>query len=261
MKQTMLSTVLILSVMAGLAQTAGTKQKADAKQAHGFRQNANYKLAPTAGESSNYEAATWQLWYLDNPGELSIAPPPGVAQTKIELETVKQRMKSVDHAKLQTIRYWDSGAPSYRWNQVATEVIPWENPDVILRMPLAWVNLAVYDATVLAWSEKLKYKRMRPAVSDPALQIIIKSPSNYSYPCEHSVTAAAAAYVLAYFIPAKGDSIIEVARTASQTRIDAGAQFPSDVEAGWKLGQQVALQIIEKAKNDGSAKAYNGPVN
>jgi hypothetical protein len=33
------------------------------------------------------------------------------------------------------------------------------------------------------------------------------------------------------------------------------------VEAGWKLGEQVAKQIIEKAKNDGSANAWNGKMN
>jgi membrane-associated phospholipid phosphatase len=83
----------------------------------------------------------------------------------------------------------------------------------------------------------------------------------YSYPCEHSATAAAAATVLAYFFPEKRDSILQMAHTASQSRIDAGVQFPSDVEAGWQLGEQVAKHIIEKAKNDGSTNVYKGTIN
>jgi hypothetical protein len=75
------------------------------------------------------------------------------------------------------------------------------------------------------------------------------------------VTAAAAATVLAYFFPAKADSIMQLARAASQSRVDAGVQFPSDIEAGWKLGEEVGKQIIEKAKNDGSAKKWEGQVN
>lgn len=52
-----------------------------------------------------------------------------------------------------------------------------------------------------------------------------------------------------------------MAHEASQSRVDAGVQFPSDIEAGWELGKQVAMQIIEKAKNDGSAKVWNGSMN
>ncbi|RYG49888.1 MAG: phosphatase PAP2 family protein [Chitinophagaceae bacterium] len=169
--------------------------------------------------------------------------------------------RTLDSKKIADIKYWDAGAPSYRWNQLANKVLPWDNIDIVIRMPLSWMNLAVYDATIIAWKEKLKYKRQRPTVNDPSIQSIVPAPGTYSYPCEHAVTAAAAAYVLAYFIPAKADSILSLARQAAQSRIDAGVQFPSDVEAGWKLGEEVAKRIIAKAKNDGSVNTYKGEVN
>jgi membrane-associated phospholipid phosphatase len=255
MKQIMLSTILFLAATIASAQTTGTKQTANYKQTASYKQLAAYQQA------ANYEAASWKLWHIDNPDEITIAAPPGAGQSKIELDAIKQGLKNLSESKVASIKYWDAGAPSYRWNQLATKVIPWDNPDVILRMPLAWMNLAVYDATIIAWQEKLKYKRKRPAIGDPSVQTIINGPSTWSYPCEHTVTAAAAAYVLAYFIPAKGDSILALAHAASQSRVDAGVQFPSDIEAGWKLGEQVARQIIEKAKNDGSTKKYTGPIN
>ena len=40
----------------------------------------------------------------------------------------------------------------------------------------------------------------------------------------------------------------KIAHTASQSGIDAGVLHASDVNAAWKLGEQVAKQIIEPAK-------------
>ena len=208
----------------------------------------------------NYEAANWQTKLLDNPQQITIAAPPNASQTKAELQTIKQSMSKLEPKKLETIRYWDAGAPAYRWNQIASKLSD-QDQAVLMRIPTAWVNIAIYDATILAWKEKVKHKRKRPIVLDPTLKPLVNTPLTYAYPCEHSVTAAAAAYMLAYFFPAKADSIMQLAKAASQSRVDAGVQLPSDAEAGWKLGEQVAKVLIEKAKNDGSAKVWDGKMN
>jgi len=235
MKQIILSIVISLMAIVAMAQTNVLRQ------------------------SANYEAANWKTWILDNPQQIMVAPPTA-AQSKAELQSIKQGMARLDEKKMEQIKYWDAGAPAYRWNQIALGLTD-QMPEVLLRMPPSWMNLAIYDATILAWKEKIKYKRKRPHDLDPLVKPVINAPLTYSYPCEHSVTAAAAATVLAYFFPEKADSIMQMAHAASQSRVDAGVQFPSDVEAGWKLGEQVAKQIIEKAKNDGSAKVWDGKMN
>ena len=215
---------------------------------------------PCLSQTANYEAANWKTWLLDEPHQINVDAPPATAQTKAELKALKQRTGNLDEKKLGAIKYWDAGAPAYRWNQIAPELLA-QDQKVMLRTPGAWMNIAIYDATILAWKEKVKYKRERPQEADASIKPVIKAPLTYSYPCEHSVTAAAAANVLAYFFPAKADSIMQLAQAASQSRVDAGVQLPSDVEAGWKLGEQVAKQIIEQAKNDGSAIVWKGEVN
>jgi len=211
--------------------------------------------------SANYEAANWQTVLLEKPQQILIAAPPSLNQSKTELSVLKQRMQKLDATKRSAITHWNAGAPSFRWNQIAPQLVSYKRPDIIVRMPLAWMNLAIYDATILAWKEKLKYKRKRPQELESSIKPVINGPSTYSYPCEHSVTAAAAATVLAYFYPEKADSILTMAHNAAQSRIDAGVQFPSDVEAGWKLGVQVAKQIIEAAKNDRSTAVSDAKIN
>ena len=194
----------------------------------------------------------WKLWMIDNPSLVSVPAPPSLAETQKEIVVLKQRMKNVDDPTLHKIKYWDAGAPSYRWNQIAPELISFRDFVLFTRTPSAWMNLAIYDATILGWQAKNKYKRKRPAQSDASIRPLVESPATPSYPCEHSLTASAAAHVLAYFYPAKADSFIMIAKEAAQSRIEAGLQYPSDVDAGWKLGEAVAKQIIEKAKQDGS---------
>jgi membrane-associated phospholipid phosphatase len=216
-----------------------------------------HSLAQTA----NYEAAKWNTWCVAAPQLITIAAPPNATQTKAEIQLIKQRIKNLDEKKIAEIKYWNAASPSYRWNQIAPKLFTFDRIDLWARTPSAWMNMAIYDATVIAWREKIKYKRMRPGTTDPGLKPVINAPLTYSYPCEHTVTAAAAATVMAYFIPEKADSIIQLARNASQSRIDAGVQYPSDVEAAWKLGEQVAKEVIEKAKKDGADRKFTGQVN
>ncbi len=232
LKRVIISLFIFLSAFTAIAQTTVSKQIV------------------------NYEAASWKLWMLDNPQQSIINKPPNTAQSKVELQLMQSRIKKLDENKLAKITYWNAGAPAYRWNEIAPKLIE-QQPQTLLRMPAAWMNIAIYDATILAWKEKIRYKRQRPAITNP----IIKAPLTYSYPCEYTVTAAAAANVFAYFFPEKRDSILQMAHAAAQSRIDAGVQYSSDIDAGWKLGEKVAKQIIEKAKNDGSSKQWDGNMN
>ena len=209
---------------------------------------------------STSEAANWKP-YIVKPAEVSITHAPGKEQTQKEIGAVKARLAKTDAKTLQQIKFWDAGAPAYRWNEMVAQLVTPRDFATFIRMPNAWMNLAIYDATIAAWKAKQHYQRKRPSQIDPSVKAVIEVPTTPSYPCEHSVTAAAAAHVLAYFFPGQGDSILDLAKQAAQSRIDAGVQFPSDVDAGWKLGEAVAMKVIEQAKDDGSGGQWAGTLN
>ncbi|MGZ5134064.1 MAG: phosphatase PAP2 family protein [Flavitalea sp.] len=203
------------------------------------------------------DAGNWKT-YLLNVSEANITAPPGKDQTQKELASIKVNVRKQDDKKLQQIKYWDAGAPSYRWNEMAARMVTFRDFGTFLRTPTAWMNMAIYDATIAAWKAKYSHLRKRPSQMDPTIKPLVDVPATPSYPCEHTVTAAAAAIVLAYFFPNSADSILNLAKQASESRVNAGVQFQSDVDAAWKLGEQAAMRIIEEAKKDGSDAKWTG---
>lgn len=201
-----------------------------------------------------------RIWLIDA-SEVTVAPAPGKQQTMQELAAVKDRLAKNNARSIEIIRYWDAGSPAYRWNEMASRMLSLREIDVFLRTPTAWMNMAIEDATTAAWKAKDLYQRKRPSQLDASIKTVVDNPMSSSFPCEHTVTAAAAATVLAYFFPQRGDSILRLAKQAADSRVNAGVQFPSDVEAAWKLGEQVARKVIEHAKNDGSANKWSGSMN
>ena len=141
--------------------------------------------------------------------------------------------------------------------------------DRIIRGPLkglnaarhvALVNVAIYDATIAAWDSKYVYRRPRPGSGDPSFTTAVAPSPTPSYPDEHAVTAAAAAGVISYLFPQDAGRFRSLAAEAAQSRVIAGVAYPSDAEAGLKLGQAVAERVIARAKADGFDRKWTGSV-
>lgn len=194
--------------------------------------------------------------------DVKIAAAPDDKQMQTELAEVKNKMSENTPSVLQRISYWDAGPPAYRWNQIGYQLTGAQffvnNGLTFFKGPMAWMNMAIYDATVAALEAKQQSARKRPFEVDASIQPVVTAPATYSYPCEHAVTAGAAATVLAHFFPEHADSIITLGKQAAESRVAAGVQFPSDVAQGWKLGEQVAARVIEKSKSHLPDAQWNG---
>jgi membrane-associated phospholipid phosphatase len=85
-------------------------------------------------------------------------------------------------------------------------------------------------------------------------------PNEPSYPSEHAAIAAAAAGTLSYLFPKDEKSLAAMAQEAGLSRLLAGTNYHSDVEAGRALGAAVAQKAIARASTDGSDAKFTGTI-
>ncbi|MCW5966232.1 MAG: phosphatase PAP2 family protein [Bryobacterales bacterium] len=204
----------------------------------------------------------WKTWVIPSGADHGVpSPSRHPRDTQKELVTVRTLSRTTDPEILEQIRYWDSGPPSYRWMDMITK--RQTAGQALGAFPVrasTYVSIAIYDATVAAWNAKLAYRRERPSSADPSIRPRVSVPNSASYPSDYAATAAAAATVMAYLVPAEAEYFHKLAEEAGKSRIYAGVEYPSDYEAGLALGRRVAEQVIAKARADGSDVVWTGTV-
>jgi membrane-associated phospholipid phosphatase len=209
------------------------------------------------------KAGTWKTWVLASGSELRLPPPPDAAATKAELAELKRLAAQRDAAALESIRYWNAGAPSYRWNEMLTDTAVAQNfgagGGAGIRA-FAMLNVAIHDALIAAWDSKYAHNRRRPSEADPQFASALPVPRSPSYPCEHAVAAGAGSAVLAHLFPKEAQRFTAAAEEAARSRVLAGVVYPSDTRAGLDLGRAVAARVIEHLKLDDTKWAGTVPV-
>jgi membrane-associated phospholipid phosphatase len=198
-------------------------------------------IKPTAG--------TWHTWLLESGSEMRLDAPPDEAATQAELEELRSMLDNIDDDMRVQIRYWSAGVPAYRWNVLATEEYFYRGiPSPVSTYGLALMNVAIYDATIAACDTKQMYMRPRPGALDDTLNTVLPTPNSPAYPAEHAVAAGAASTVLAHLFPDAADYFLEQGEMAAQAMLHSGIYYPSDIEAGYALGQAVGERAIAWAE-------------
>ncbi len=207
------------------------------------------------------QVAKWTPWVLTSGDQFRLDAPPDEAATAEEIAQLMDLAAQRDEAALLQIAYWNAGAPVYRWNQIAIDALVKRGiPANIAFRDLALLHVAIYDATIAAWDSKYTYNRLRPSEVDPSLTTVFDNPDSPSYPSEYAVTAGAAVAILSWLFPEDAQMFQDKVQEAVNSRLLAGVEYPSDIEAGLALGQQVAELVIERGNADGTSAQWTGTV-
>src|SRR5687768_5605255 len=139
-------------------------------------------------------------------------------------------------------------------NPLAYPQFPFANPPYASRA-YAYISAAQYDALVAAWHYKKLYNRAAPYKVDSTVNALIPKSDLPSYPSEDAVIAGAAAEMMKLLFPGDQDFIQQKVEEHKRSRLIAGANVRSDIEAGEALGKAVAQKFVARARTDRAGTA------
>lgn len=242
------------------------------------------EIKPYPETTTDENGGTWKTFLLTSGSELTVAAPAEASSDayKSELQSLKNSLSQVTASQKQAAEYWGAGAV-LRWNEIARElaaqynVPPNNNPDGTYPVPdptkptdrprfpfanppyasraFALLSVAQYDALVTTWNYKFAYKRMAPAKNDASVQSLLPVSDLPSYPSEDAVVAAASREVLKALFPGEVELLTAKAEEHKNSRLWAGANVQSDIDAGEALGKLVAQRVMAYAKTDGMSNS------
>jgi hypothetical protein len=214
--------------------------------------------AMAAVTRSEPTAGAWKTWVLKSGSEIEVPAPPGKdsAKAKLDEKAVKDAADSRTDATKAVVEKWSGPLPSKPWTETAFDFTAKgpKNPPLSTRN-YALLHVAMADAVVSAYHWKYQYNVKAP----DGVSTLVPASADPSYPSEHAAMAGAASRVLAYLFPSQPAlRLDEMADEAANSRVTAGTNTPSDVEAGLALGRAVADKVIAYAKTDGAGTPWNG---
>jgi acid phosphatase (class A) len=91
---------------------------------------------------------------------------------------------------------------------------------------------------------KNRYQRPRPFIAESQIQPCLPREQGFSFPSGHSTWYRAASELLADLLPERRARLVAVGSHGGNSRVLCGVHYPSDVQAGQRLGVAAAAQLI-----------------
>lgn len=166
-------------------------------------------------------------------------PEPGSATARKDLAVVLWVQRTRSGADVD--RVWAAMSPNVATFQQAldTMVLPQAYPGIYRA-----IQEGLDAAAPIFFALKKKWNRPRPVAVDERVRPCTPTPGSGSYPSGSAALGLVAGRLLADLVPERRAAILERADEIAALRVTAGVHFPTDVDAGSKLGNAIADQIL-----------------
>ena len=67
-------------------------------------------------------SGSWPTWAIQSGAQFRLPPPPDADTTRDEIAVLQELAAQRDPAALDSINYWNTGAPAFRWNNQAVQL-------------------------------------------------------------------------------------------------------------------------------------------
>lgn len=234
--------------------------------------------------NTDLNAGTWKPVLLTSPAEFAVATPALTTSPDYiaQVNEIRSSQAEITSEEKRIVAYWGAGG-ILRWNEILRQLVaqhnipPYQNPDGTYPLPspnnplaypqfpfsnppyaaraYAYVAAAQYDALVAAWHYKKLYNRAAPYHASAGINTLLPKSDLPSYPSEDAVIAGVAVEMLKLLFPGDQEFIRQKAEEHKRSRIIAGMNVRSDIEAGEALGKSVAQRFAARARTDRAGAA------
>lgn len=184
-------------------------------------------------------------WRANPPNDYFPPPPPtSDAFWQQQIQTLKSIQNPLTDEKKKVIQFWAEEAD---WRLIANKYLFENNvslSDIIkIRSSLM---IGIYDISIVGFSAKYQFLRMRPKEFDPSVHYEIPVPKHPSYPANHALIGWTSVTILSHYLPSEKEEWERLANESGTSRIWAGIHYPIDIEAGKEMGIKIGNMIVEK---------------
>jgi len=216
---------------------SGYEQDADSAVAAGSEQDRLYYLAQDQVELPGFPAP----------------PEAGSAEDKADMAAVLQWQK--DRTSAQCEAALAQAETSYDSFFAAVSPFPSPLPSSVY----GFFKRAASDSEAAYRLLKKIHKRPRPAQQNNEVKPCLGKTGGYSYPSGHSAISHIMGLILSDLVPRESAKFMIYADQAALNRVIGGVHFPSDIEAGKRLGDVMYKKFLQNpvfVSDMESAKKY-----
>ncbi len=192
---------------------------------------------------------------------VTLRPPPpystSSAEFRKETDEVLYYSQHPTREHQAIVAFWADGVGTYtppgHWNDIAAnEFVKQNYSEVRWARNMALLNMAEMDAAIVCWDAKYYYFNPRPCQINTDIKTLTGVPNFPAYTSGHSNFSAAAATVLSYLLPDRGEKFNDMAKEASLSRLYGAIHYRSDIDMGMVTGTKVGQYAVQRAQADGA---------